>query len=246
MSVLVLLPTRERPELAARCVESVFETARDPETAVALYVDHDCFADYAPHFEKYDPSVVSLSNRMNRTEVRSGIGRVLLISGPRVGPVASTHTMINMGIEQFDVYGMANDDCTFVSPGWDSYLLDAVKTKPGRMAIVSAAHDKGDQVNFPWMTRELYSTLGWYYWTGNFHYCVDTILELIGEATNTLVYAPRDKFLIYHDILADEDKFNNARVQADLLGFLMWCVIERKHYVQLVREQVEEAIERGI
>ncbi len=167
--------------------------------------------------------------------------RVSFEYGPKIGPGgsinASAYDNMRMSKERnaiagrpYDAFCAAPDDAEFVTPGWDLYALGVIKSFPGRIGVVSAAHDQGTFLNYPCVSREWINVLGWYAHPTIYHFCWDTMHELLGDATN-IVYAPRDKWLMNHQGLPQ----NLANYQSDTAAFLTWCVTERPQAVQRLR-----------
>src|SRR5262249_37332382 len=146
--------------------------------------------------------------------------RVRVIFGPRIGPVGVSNTIPHLYRDPRRIYGMIPDDSLFLSAQWDRYLIDAFEHMKGRIGVVSAAHSGGDYVNYPWVSREWIEVVGWYYYAPNFHHCGDSILEILGECTGTMVYAPAAKFFMHHDLLHE---FNRDKMNDDAFNFLIWC-----------------------
>jgi len=173
--------------------------------------------------------------------------RVWFEYGPKIGPGASingsAYLSMRLSAERnsmtqrpYEAFCAAPDDAEFVTPGWDTYALDTLEGFPGRIGVVSAAHDQGAFLNYPCVSREWINTLGWYAHPTIYHFCWDTMHELLGDATN-IVYAPRDKWLMKHQGLAQ----NMANYQADTAAFLTWCVTERPVAVQRLRAAIAAA-----
>jgi hypothetical protein len=155
---------------------------------------------------------------------------ILMTYGPRIGPVASCNAMVGK-LPGMRIYGMVPDDAEFRTKGWDEWLVGAIDSLPKRLGVVSAAHNYGSYVNFPWVSAEWINLLGWYFYPKNFHFCCDTILELLGEATR-IIYAQPDEFLMFHQGQATI----NPEAYADATNtFLHWVVNERRQLLEKIR-----------
>jgi hypothetical protein len=170
--------------------------------------------------------------------------RVSIEYGPRIGPAGSIQRSAyenmrlskernEMALRPYDAFCAAPDDAEFVTPGWDLYALEVLKSFPGRIGVVSAAHNQGAFLNYPCVSKEWINTLGWYAHPTIYHFCWDTMHELLGDATN-IVYAPKDKWLMKHQGLPQ----NLERYGVDTSAFLMWCVTERPQAVARLRDAI--------
>jgi hypothetical protein len=210
----VIVPSRERVEDLRGVYASMIETST--EAVMLLYIDNDQEAAYAEFKD---------------------LPRCHMLVGNRVGPVSSANTLCDRFRGSVRIYGMVPDDAQFLTRGWDRYLTETFEAMPGRVGVISAAHNGGSYVNFPWVSREWVETVGWYFYPHNFHHCCDTILEVLGEATR-IEYARPDQFEMHHDL---KHTMNRDQFDGDLMGCLNWLVGERRELVRRIRA----AIERG-
>lgn len=137
----LLLPTRERPALVQRLLDSVVRTTVDPQRLeVVLYVDAD---DHES--QKISQSTLSL----------------IRIVGP------SKTTMGNMNRACYEAsHGhyvmLMNDDAIFRTPGWDDRILEAARRFPDGIALIYGNDlDQGEAVpTFPMLSRTVCEVLG--------------------------------------------------------------------------------------
>ncbi len=132
----------------------------------------------------------------------------------------------------FDVYGLIVGDAEFKSPGWEAYLEAEVARMPNGIGVVSAAHTAGTFVNFPFVTREWVDAVGWYACPDTVHFCWDSVIECLGEATH-IAYATPAEMFIAHESVRNERLF--TVFTADALKFLGWFVNRRREIVSLLR-----------
>lgn len=211
--ILVVCPSRDRPDHLAQCVKSFLTTSE--HAAMVCYIDEDqrdLYGDQIP----WGP-------------------RVIKQVGSRMGSVHASNFMMHLYRGPCWVYGMVPDDSEFLVPGWDTYLLDYMRQTPNKVGLMVAAHDKGEIVNFPWVTRNWIDTVGWYYYPENYHSCCDTIVEMIGECSQTITFSDPTKFKMSHLQLPT---MNHDRMRDDAFGFLMWMVNERRDIVRRIRAAV--------
>ena len=221
MSLLIICPSRSRPEYLKKMIKSFVETSTVAHMVVRL--DED------------------------QRELYAGVEapeRVFLEYGPKVGPGGSingsayTNMVLSqernqMALRPYDAFCAAPDDAEFVTPGWDLYALEVIKSFPGRIGVVSAAHGQGTFLNYPCVSKEWINVLGWYAHPSIYHFCWDTMHELLGDATS-IVYAPKDKWLMEHQGLPQE----MGKYGVDCEAFLIWCVLERPQVVQRLRAAI--------
>lgn len=207
--VAVVCPSRNRPEALERMIQSVFDTSN--QASVLVYIDADQESIYRPLLER---------------------PHVHAIYGTQIGPVHAANKLIDVHRGHCHIYGMVPDDSQFSTPGWDDYLIDRFGKFPKEIGVIAAAHNGGDYVNFPWVSRNWIETVGWYYYPKNFHHCCDSILEMLGEATE-IEYASPQEFAMNHDL---QHTFNRDKYAPDLEGFLNFCVGERREIVRRLRE----------
>lgn len=210
----VVCPSRDRPQYLFKLAESMVRTSA--RARLYAYVDDD-------QRELY--------------EAIQFPDRVTVHVGPKIGPTAS----VNALVETFRgprIYGVAPDDTTFQTPGWDEWTLAEFERFPGRLGVVSPAHPYGAFVNFPYVSREWIDLVGWMAEPTPFHFVWDTILEMLGDATR-ISYAPKDKFYMANE--AKEAINYRTHFQTDCEKFLWWCVIERRALVTRIRAAIEAA-----
>lgn len=139
-AISLLLPTRGRPELARRFLQSVYDTATDlSRIEVIIYVDEDDAASHAIDSER-----ISLTR----------------ITGPSSGMgYYNTCCMQQAGS---DLLVLVNDDLVISSPAWDTRLLAAVRAYPDGLFLAYPNDGfKGEKLStFPIISRRCAEVLG--------------------------------------------------------------------------------------
>lgn len=168
--VSLLCPTRGRPNLFARMVESASRLAREPLEILA-YVDAD---DAAIH------------------EYTIRFGSLIQVGAPvRVGQAWNALAVKATG--QFLM--MANDDLIFRTENWDVILEHFAESLPGDGIYVlycddGAGGNPQDRCAFPIVSRAFYNALG-YYVPEHFNFLYhDTWLGEVGKLAGRLFYVP--------------------------------------------------------
>lgn len=207
MSVLVLCPSRDNPEGAERAFRSMVDTSEEP--TMVLCIDDDQRGEYS-----------GLSHP-----------RLRIHSGPRTDIVGSINATI-VDEPGYGVYGMMTDDAVFKSGGWDSWVEGVVDSFPGRLGVVSPHHNGGPFVNFPYVSREWIDRVGWFACPETVHFCWDTVLEMLGEATQ-IRYATEQEFGLHHYV--DRNDKTVPVFMMDCVQFLGWCVNRRREIIKSIR-----------
>lgn len=197
--VLVICPTRNRPELLEKTYQSMVRTSTI--ATLAIYIDDDQVEQYAAFRDR---------------------PRLIMESGPRVGPAPAVNKIVERH-PGFGVYGLITDDSEIETPAWDEYVVAEISRMPGHIGVVSAMHPFGDWVNFAYVSNRWISALGWFACPGMVHFCWDTLIELLGEAT-TLVRSSRSQFFINHQGMTS----GHEAFAADAQVFVSWCGYERR------------------
>ena len=209
MRTLVLCPTRDNPEGCNRSFLSMLDTSENSDMVACVDDDQgDLYRGLANH------------------------PRMKVHIGPRTDIVGSVNAAVS-AFPDYDVYGLMVDDARFETPGWDKWLENEINSWPNRVGVVSASHNWARHVNFGYATKEWIEVLGWYACPSTQHYCWDTVLEMLGEASR-ISYAPKDKFHIHHDLVQKDETVKIMMM--DAVQFLGWCVNERHDLVVKLRE----------
>lgn len=220
MRTLVVCPSRNRPEFLATMVESILKTSK---ADVAVYIDND-------QVDLYRNSGILWGGRFGE--------RLLIEIGPRIGPARAIDKLAMTHLD-YDVFGLSTDDSIYKSPGWDKFTERAIREFDNRIGVVSAAHGGGPWVNFPYVSREWITTLGWYVCPGVTHYCWDTCIEILGDATN-IVYATKKQFEIDHQAQPTQ---GIDRFALDGALFLGWCINQRPVAMKKLRAAMGKPVE---
>jgi hypothetical protein len=157
--------------------------------------------------------------------------RLKITIGRRIGPAAAADSLVK-GFRNYDVYGLSTDDSIYRSKGWDKFVAGCMDNFPNHIGVVSAHHGHGPWVNFPYVSREWIDALGWFVVPGVTHYCWDTALEILGDATD-IVYATKDQFEIDH--MAEMTSSSPAIAHQDGQQFLLWAITLRREAILKLR-----------
>lgn len=178
MSVVVVIPSRGRPERAWQAVQAVRETAALVTTSVTLVVDAE-----DPELEAY---------RALRWGQRFLAETWLTVLEPEASGnlVRATNTVATrIATDDPDtIIGNLGDDHLCRTPGWDRAVALAL-TSPG----IAYGDDllQGERLpTAPFVSGRIVAALGWYFLPSLEHMFVDDALKAIGERLGILHYLP--------------------------------------------------------
>jgi len=164
--LLIITPTRDRPDSAQRLAQAVAETAT-AETDLIFAVDAD------------DPSYSDLD-----------LG-VMMVRGPRQScPAWSNEIAAELGHEYRAVASLGDDHLP-VTPGWDAIMLGALDDMGGTGIVYG--NDVGQGVNLPTapvISSDIPSALGWLFLPTARHLFCDNVWLDLGREAGCLRYLP--------------------------------------------------------
>lgn len=181
MNVVVVVPSRGRPDAARLTLEAILDTVVRVSTKVVLAVDAD-----DPEINGY----VELVRRPIHFQYREAPRLVVLLPEETGDLVRATNT-VSMRIAREDprcVIGNLGDDHRPRTAGWDRAVLEALAT-PG----IAYGNDllQGDRLpTAPFISAELVLALGWYALPTCRHMYIDDVWRSLGEGLGVLRYLP--------------------------------------------------------
>lgn len=184
MSLLIMVPTRDRPKQLADLVRSVMQTA--PDATVAAYVDVDQRMLYEWVEHESAPKCLKVT------------------FGQRLGPVAAINHLASEH-RGYGAYGFFCDDCRVTIPGWDAFVLRELDEFPKRLGVVAGAHATAD-VDFPFVSAEWLDLFGWYAQPGLYHWAYPSVIAALGVAIGCVKQAEPGEFWFDHDVLAPKNR----------------------------------------
>lgn len=202
MSIITLVPSRGRPDRAARMVEAYEATAQEPDTEVLVLVDPD-----DPTLDQYTVHHMVLPERM-------GFTRSLNYAAEQMW-------------DRYDALGAFGDDVIFRTPGWDTRVKVSLIT-PGIAYGDDLIHGK-KHPSAVWMSSAIARALGWLALPATSHQWADDAWKTLGESTQRLRFL--EGVIVEHEHpavgKADWDDtyqsvFNDVRAAGDYAGFEAW------------------------
>lgn len=138
--ISILCPTRKRPEMLKRMVESVRATSSNVE--IVLYVDED------------DPRSAESAITL----------RVPFKIGPRLRKITQAWNEL-LPFAHGEIYQQGNDDCIYRTHGWDKLVEEAFAEVPDRILLVHGNNGAGIESEFaphPLVNRRWIEALGYF------------------------------------------------------------------------------------
>lgn len=176
-NVLLTCPSRGRPELLKKMIESYNDTI-SAGTKLAIYLDDD-----DPKLKEY---CFNIQNEKGR--ISSGVWVM-----PRMN-VAQIHNWLINQYPDYDYYMPINDDITFQTKEWSNILINAIKEKGNGWGISygndTTGNDKYNLPTFGMVSANIVMTLGYLYPLELKMMFGDTFLLDIGRALGKLYYCP--------------------------------------------------------
>jgi hypothetical protein len=209
--VLVVCASRDRNIALQRMIDSVRKTSSKAD--IAVYIDDDQF------------------------DLYQDMSGAMPLIGPRIGPVASLNKLVTL-YPNYEAYGAATDDCTFISNGWDEWVLKVSRNFPGEIGVIAPKLKGSDRMDFPWATRRWIEVVGWFAFPSAYHFYWDIFVELLGEAT-AIKYATDQEFLMLHDDAPTEEI--NLKTATDARNVLPAIALERPKLIKRLKAAMEHA-----
>lgn len=184
--MLVIVPTRGRPENVARLEQAIKDTWTT--RADFLYVvDHD-----DPKAEEY---------------VRMGLNRLIVIHD-RLRLGGTLNWAARKYTELYDAIGFLGDDHLPRTEAWDLRVLQALDVETGQAPRVVYGNDLLQGVNLPtavFMHSRIIQALGYMVPPGMVHLYLDNFWKELGEALDGLVYLPEVVIEHMHPVAGKAD-----------------------------------------
>lgn len=169
MKILVIVPSKGRPERAAQCLNSMY-LAANGEVDGIVAVDHD-----DPKVKKYQ-DILNHDVYVNTPEFSGSFSKAINGCMPLVES------------RKYDIVGVVNDDHRFITPDWDTEVKNAL-TKTG----IAYPNDLLMGSNLPtavFMTVDIPLKLGWIAPPQLDHMYVDNVWKELGHGIDSLHYMP--------------------------------------------------------
>ena len=219
------LPTRKRPEMAARCIASFRETKALDSTDLILVVDDD------------DESYADVTDADKITVTRG----TLITAVNAAAAVLAGH---------YDALFLAADDLVFITPGWDELMLKALTDLGGTGIVMPDDKRRYDVPEHPLISSDWVRELGHFAEPSLGHFYPDNCWAELGKRTGLIRYCPEAVIEHRHHSVCAETPHDatyreaeEAHGQADLQAFHQWQADRMPHEVARLRRRFSPDVE---
>ena len=202
--LLVIVPSRGRPQNVARMLDAVHATAK-MRTHVHVAVDDD------------DPELERYRYVMKQAAAEGDV----LTTGPRKGLCSWTNEIAIEQAGRYPFLASLGDDHVPYTPGWDKALIRAIVT------------DGGTGFSYPWdgtredipeavvVSSDIVTALGWMCLPGLEHWYVDNVWADLGRGAGCLRHLRAVK--VEHAWKGDQTaKESSEKITADRAAYYAW------------------------
>jgi hypothetical protein len=167
--LLVIVPSRGRPQNIARLLDAVHATAK-MRTHVHVAVDDD-----DPELERYQYVIGQAAGDGDR-----------LTAGPRKGLAAWTNEIAVARAGEYPFLASLGDDHVPYTPGWDRALIRAIAGMGGTGFAYPWDGTREDIPEAVVMSSDIVAALGWMCLPGLSHWYVDNVWADLGRGAGCL------------------------------------------------------------
>lgn len=161
----VMLPTRKRPEMARRCIDSFRDTKASENTDLILIVDDD------------DNSY-------------AGVTDVDKITATRGTLITAVNAAASVLAGHYDALFLAADDLVFVTPGWDTLMLETLAGLGGTGIVFPDGKRRYDVPEHPLISTDWVRELGHFAEPSLAHFYCDNVWAELGKRTGLIRFCP--------------------------------------------------------
>jgi hypothetical protein len=200
----VMLPTRHRPEMARRCIDSFRDTKASGDTDLFLIIDDD------------DDSYADVTDADKITATRG----TLITAVNAAASVLAGH---------YDALFLAADDLVFITPGWDTLMLATLEGLGGTGIVFPDGKRRYDVPEHPLISSDWVRELGHFAEPSVAHFYCDNAWAELGKRTGLIRFCPEAVIEHrHHSVCADTPhdetyrEAEEAHGAADLEAFQQW------------------------
>src|SRR5208282_750441 len=168
-NLLLIVPSRGRPERIARMLDVVHRTAK-MKTHVHIAIDDD-----DPMFIRYEDVMEHHGGDGDRLE-----------SGPRDGLVGWTNKIAMDRIDDYGYFGSFGDDHVPRTPGWDKALIEGIERMGGTGITYPWDGTREDIPEAPVVSADIIRELGWFLHPDLHHWYGDNVLADLGRGAGCI------------------------------------------------------------
>lgn len=178
--ITITCPSRARPQLFQRYLQSILDTARHPERIEILsYLDNDdpCRMEY-----------ISLAKLLTIDPAFQRFLNIEFLGGDRIGALESANVLAKHG--QGNIIMAMNDDVIIRTEGWDIRIDQESAKYPDQIYVMYFNDgEHGEDVSaFPIVSRRWFEALNSFLSPLFFHYCADLWLQDLANRLGRRVY----------------------------------------------------------
>lgn len=217
--LLIITPSRGRPEYVSRLVQAV------AATSVCRTDIHFGFDDDDPFLEE---------NRAAMFDSMLPSWRIWETVGPRQQLGPWTNQIAMASVDKYRALASLGDDHQPETPGWDAALMDALDAQPGFACpngIRRLEYPEAVAISSP-----VVKALGWMCEPSLQHYCVDQVWLELAQAAECWTYLP-DVIVRHLPITGDDTHAANLlHINPDAMEWRRWQEKRKAADVETVRK----------
>lgn len=221
--LLIITPSRGRPENVSRLVQAVAATSIR-ETDIQFGFDDD-----DPLLNDNIAAALAADRYMEPWRVQPMVGR-----RKQLGPWTNEIAMMSVG--RYRALASLGDDHEPVTFGWDAALLDILAVRPG-----FACPNGIRRVEYPEavvISSPVVAALGWMCEPSLQHYCVDQVWLELAQAAGCWTYRP-DVIIEHKPVTGDATHAGNLpHINPDALAWRTWQAERKAADVATVRKAI--------
>ena len=215
----VMLPTRKRPEMARRCIDSFRETKALDTTDLFLIIDDD------------DDSYEGITDADKITATRGNL-------------ITAVNAAASVLAGAYDALFLAADDLVFQTPGWDSLMLGTLEGMGGTGIVFPDDKRRYDVPEHPLISSDWVRELGHFAEPSVAHFYCDNAWAELGKRTGLIRFCPEAVIEHRHwQVCADTEhdqtyrEAEEAHGTADLEAFQEWRADRMPYEVARLRRR---------
>jgi hypothetical protein len=216
--LLVVTPTRGRPERILRLASSITRTAT-AKTDLIVGLDDD------------DPTAAETVEALKPFGVQC-------MRGPRTGLGPWSNTLVQAGFGDYKAFASLGDDHVPRTLGWDAECLRELELMGGGYAVPNGLLSPGfpEQVV---ISARVVEALGWLCLPGLRHWCVDQVWYDLGKMTHRLRWLERVMVEHWQDPTDQTAADQWAALRPDQVTYAKWLMSDQFDTdVQTVRKAI--------
>lgn len=214
----VMLPTRHRPDMARRCIDSLLETATgEPELMLVIDDDDDSYAGW------------------------EDVHKITVTRGTLVTAINAAATFL---APTYGAVMLVADDMTFETEGWDEKLLAALADIGGTGIIGWDDRRRYDVLEHVLISSDIVQALGYFAVPSMSHFYIDNCWTELGKRSGLLRYCPDVVIEHKHYSVCPETAHDEVYTEAetahggpDLAAFQEYRANQLPHDVALLRRK---------